>query len=566
MDLLFPLRQFREHFREAFRALVAESFERLTQSAHVDVAGNRATVAELRKKEREISRLQGWLRFFTTLLVLLFIGVGVGIGVAFVRELEGSVRVLSASGAAAGVVLFVWIFHCRRRRKLAKAQKEREAATLLATAEAQMAALNAAYTWDIAPRLIEQLLPFFHFEPQVSAALQARIVENYGVEDPFAGVEEAIHFIQGGTCFGNPFLYGRVRRQKWVDHVYTGTKVITWSEWSYSKGRRRRVVRVGTVTATLTKPKPEYVATAFLFFAHEAAPQLVFSHEPSELSKADDGFFARRKRARELKRLEHKARNLKDESQYTLMGNRDFELLFHATDRTDEVAFRYLFTPAAQQEMLAILKDGEIGYGDDFTFRKQGCANLIMAQHLIDAQLSTDPNRFADICYDDAKATFIDFQNAYFRHFYCAFLPLLAIPAYRQAPSMAFAQSPEAPTALATWELESLAYAYDEKFLAPQHAATPLILKVQDLGVLEGVRQVMVTAHAFCAIKCMEEVLALGPDGKKHLVPVQWIDYRPIEKTSRLFIAEGEPSDDFRERMLDYPHLTRRGLASYLAS
>ncbi len=566
MDILFPLKQFREQFRKAFQTLAVELFERLTQSTGVDVSGNRATVVELRKKEREIARLQGWLRFFTALLVLLFVGVGVGIGAAFQQNLGRLARVLSVCGVVAGMLLFVWLFRCRRRRKQMKAQKEREAATLLATAEAQMAALNAAYTWDIAPRLIEQLLPFFHFEPQVSAALQARIVGNYEVEDPFAGVEEAIHFVQGGTCFGNPFLYGRMRRQRWVDHVYTGTKVITWTDWVYSKGRRRSVTRVGVVTASLTKPKPDYVASTFLFFAHEAAPQLVFSHEPSELSKADDGFFARRKRARELKRLEHKARNLKDESQYTLMGNRDFELLFHATDRTDEVAFRYLFTPAAQQEMLAILKDRETGYGDDFTFRKQGCANLIMAQHLGEAQLSTDPDRFADICYDDAKATFIAFQNDYFRHFYCAFLPLLAIPAYRQAPSTAFAEAPETPAGLATWELESLAYAYDEKLLAPQHAATPLILKVQDLGVLEGVRQVMVTAHAFCAIKCMEEVLALGPDGKKHLVPVQWIDYRPIEKTSRLFIAEGEPSEDFRERMLDYPHLTRRGLATYLVS
>ena len=38
--------------------------------------------------------------------------------------------------------------------------------------------------------------------------------------------------------------------------------------------------------------------------------------------------------------------------------------------------FRLLFTPVAQMQMLALMKDNEVGYGDDFTFLKDHKVNL----------------------------------------------------------------------------------------------------------------------------------------------------------------------------------------------
>lgn len=50
-----------------------------------------------------------------------------------------------------------------------------------------------------------------------------------------------------------------------------------------------------------------------------------------------------------------------------------------------EVEFRLLFTPVAQTQMLNLMKDTKVGYGDVFTFIKQRKVNVLMSEHLSDA-------------------------------------------------------------------------------------------------------------------------------------------------------------------------------------
>ena len=58
-----------------------------------------------------------------------------------------------------------------------------------------------------------------------------------------------------------------------------------------------------------------------------------------------------------------------------MMANRAFEVLFHAVDRDHPIQFRLLFTPLAQEQTVKLLRDREIGYGDDFAFRKSRMMN-----------------------------------------------------------------------------------------------------------------------------------------------------------------------------------------------
>ena len=113
------------------------------------------------------------------------------------------------------------------------------------------------------------------------------------------------------------------------------------------------------------KPIPVYSEERFLLYGNDAVPGLTFSRSPSSLSGGDGILHSLHKKI-VIGGLKDFSRNLEDESQFTLMANHDFEAFFHATDRNNEIDFRLLFTPLAQQQMLKLLKDKKIGFGDDF--------------------------------------------------------------------------------------------------------------------------------------------------------------------------------------------------------
>ena len=71
---------------------------------------------------------------------------------------------------------------------------------------------------------------------------------------------------------------------------------------------------------------------------------------------------------------------IKENRDFTSMSNTDFEVLFDALDRTDEVQFRTLFTPLAQTNMVSLIRS-QTGYGDDFVFVKANRMNFVATDH-----------------------------------------------------------------------------------------------------------------------------------------------------------------------------------------
>lgn len=63
-----------------------------------------------------------------------------------------------------------------------------------------------------------------------------------------------------------------------------------------------------------------------------------------------------------MNRLANQA--IKQGRNFTPLANTKFEVMFKAYDRNNEVQYRLLFTPLAQQNMLEILT-GKAGFGDD---------------------------------------------------------------------------------------------------------------------------------------------------------------------------------------------------------
>ena len=223
------------------------------------------------------------------------------------------------------------------------------------------------------------------------------------------------------------------------------------------------------------------------------------------------------------------------------MSNHEFETLFHAKNRDNEVEFRLLFTSLAQEQMLELLKDDEIGYGDDFTFIKRGKINLLHSKHLSGSSLSTDPEIFHDWDFDRAHLNFKNFNENYFKNLYFSLAPLLAIPLYQQTRTYKDIYKGEIQSQPSSWEHEAIANYYGAVYFKHESSITENILKTQLVEMRDGVSKVRVTANGFGGKNRVDYESVWGGDGRFHTVPIRWVEYFPVERKSYMYVSENSP-------------------------
>ena len=222
------------------------------------------------------------------------------------------------------------------------------------------------------------------------------------------------------------------------------------------------------------------------------------------------------------------------------MANHDFELLFKAMDRSDEVQFRLLFTPLAQHQMVALLKDTEIGFGDDFVFIKSGMINHIFPTHLRDLRIDAHPGLFHSNDLGAARKFFNHFHNEYFKAVYFAFAPLLAIPLYQQHRSFEDIYKTVFSKQASSLEHESIANSYGYKHFAHPDSIKPSILKTTVPKTDSDEYSIDVIAHGFSGKGRVDYVSKMGGDGRVHDVPVNWTEYTPVRRFTPVILRECE--------------------------
>jgi len=178
-----------------------------------------------------------------------------------------------------------------------------------------------------------------------------------------------------------------------------------------------------------------------------------------------------------IKKLEKKSREIGEGSVFSVMSNREFDALFDATDRNHEVQFRLLFTPLAQQEMLKLLKDGQIGYGDDFTFIKKNMINILEPAHMRHTDIGGEPEKFHAYDLAQARLLFNSYHNEFFRSFYFGMAPLLSIPLYQQHRSHSDIYKDSYARQSCFWEHEAIANYHGESVFKHPNCVTRSILK-----------------------------------------------------------------------------------------
>ena len=548
-----PLTRFESEFKDSFAKNASDCFEKLAIESGIDPAENARLVGEYnvytQKFEAADSRhtAYGWGIFFMVVALIGSVAAGIWAFLGEKADFEAKgidpailaiICLLIAFGSILAMAL--WLVPARKRAKELRDACKAKADEFRQQAEEQMLALNKLYTWDIAVRIIEKTMPDVIFDTFSNEARMLQFNQEFGWDGIF-GNDASVLFTQTGELAGNPFAFCKLLCMNWGTETYTGSITIHWTTVERdSKGRRYTQHHTQTLTASVTKPKPEYVESTIFVFANEAAPNLSFTRACSGLAQKADSFLGRLSIKRTRSELEAFSRNLEDESNYTMMANKDFETFFNTKDRDHEVEFRVLFTPMAQKSIIDLLKDTKSGYGDDFDFNKDHKINIIRARHLNEIDLDTRPERFYNFSLEEARKNFVSWTCEYFRSIYFSMAPVLSIPIYMQTlPQSKLDVYPELALKSANaWECEATANYIGESYFAHPSSVTRNILKVGKTTESADMRSVDVTAYGYRTVKHTEIVSVFGGDGRFHDVPVKWLEYLPVSQNRQFNISE----------------------------
>lgn len=548
-----PVESFRDQFMAAFQEAAEKEFQRLLDASGVDAEENARLVKKIHSLEKELGSVNSRKSVFGCLMFLVIVCVIIAGFVCYssVENSDQQATNYSIGAAVVGVLLFfMWILPAfRSASKRARELKEKLEEAKQAAWE-QMQALNERYDWDIITRLIRTVCPIINFDPYFTKGRLEELESHFRWDGSYNNEQRSVLFSQSGDLQGNPFAFAEVLAQDWGTKTYSGSITIHWEERERdADGKSYTVSRSETLTATVDAPIPTYGVEKFVIYGNEAAPDLSFSRWPSSLSNAGDGWFDRMRMKSELKRLKEFSENLDDDSQYTLMSNHDFEVLFHAKNRDHEVQFRLLYTPLAMQQIVTLLKDKKVGYGDDFRYTKDHMINIVVPEHLREFSLSTDPSIYANYDLKAARDFFLKHNIEYFRQVYFSLAPILCVPLYQQhrTAKTIYGYTPGEESSF--WEHEGMAnYLGEDRFKHPASITTN-ILKTSCVQRNGSTSTIAVTAHGYRGEERVEYVGKWGGDGKYHEIPVHWTEYLPVERTSQIQLSERaplEPSDKTR--------------------
>ena len=382
--------------------------------------------------------------------------------------------------------------------------------------------LCVLYEWGMPNTVLNRTLPsFLHFDENFDIKRYLSLVGNYGYkpnDDPMVSTLG----VQSGACLGNPFILEKELHCTIRKKAYTGSLVIHWTTtYTDSKGNTHVEHHTQTLHATVYHPAPFYDEETYLRYANEAAPRLCFTRTP-QVSKDASEKDIKKQVQRVTKDLQKDIEN--GNTKITLMSNNEFDALWGAFDRNNEVEFRLLFTPLAQQNEVALITDKQY-YGDDFTFIKNHKMNTIYSQHSQSFDYFVSPYDFYDVDIRKMRANFVTYCLAYFRSLYFDLAPLLSIPLYQQTKSVDYLYGEDAPMNLSADEQEVMANALGVANFSPDYGTTRVLLRAKFLKKEGNEDLVHVRATNYYSEPRVDYVACMGGDGEYHNVPVHWDEY-----------------------------------------
>lgn len=507
-----PLEDYKNKFKNLHLEHTNQFFEKLVQQSGVDIEKNRATVKEYNDYKENLAKLKrkrNLLRFFRVLMIITILLIPL-------------------------VILKITPIIQELKVKMLEADKK--IAELLAEANKQMIPLNQLFTDRDAIHIIEATIPLISFDTCFSAKQEADMKINYDFCE-YNEAEQSTVDVLSGNYNGNPFLFENKVIHTMGTETYHGYKTIHWTEtYRDSDGKLRTRSRSQTLHATVTRPKPFYSTQVVLNYCSQGGPDLAFSRDASHLEEKSEKEIERYVKRGEKKLKKKTDKALRENDDFISMSNSDFEVLFDALDRTNEVQFRTLFTPLAQTNMVDLILS-KIGYGDDFNFIKLKRTNRIISHHSQGRVVNLLPENYVSYSFDIIKENFVGKNVEYFKAVYFDFAPLWAIPMYQERPVHSLKPIPDYSQLYSLKECEALANIVDYQYVVHPDTKTQAILKSTFVNSKDNIDETCITAYSYDIEKRVEFVSMLGGDGHIHNVPVEWDEYLPLEACNNFFIS-----------------------------
>lgn len=557
-EILEPLDQYNNTFRQKSIDESNKYFDELVEKAKLDQDLNSKTADKYYAKKKEYDAANAkannskGLKTFLIVMAVICLVVGALIFIIAIMNSSNPNVLLFVLGpilVVLGIVDIVLV--CTKLNKIIQKRVEiankllDEANKIKNECYSQMSQLNSLFDWSDTANIVKRVTPLIQLDDKFDDSKYVYLRNKYGI-DKETSQDSSNYFVLSGSIIGNPFLVERLHNEEMVDKAYSGSIVIHWTTSSYdSKGNRTTVHHSQTLTATIYKPCPSYSFETFLVYGNDAAERLSFSRSPQVSASASEKDIQKqvKKVSKKLDKLAEKATTDGDpNTNFTKMGNDEFDSLFHAIDRDDETQFRLLFTPLAQNNMLKLIKS-KAPYGDDFSFIKKKNLNYIFSQHAQNQNIYSNPETYIDFDCRNARKKFVDYNFAFFRSLYFDLAPLLCIPLYQQTKTRETIYGEDLKEMnVSPFEQESLANSFSSDEVDPQNAATKSIRKTTYLGSEEGIDKVRIDSYAFKGTRMVEHVTKMGGDGHLHTIPVEWIQYDPIKRTTFMGIQNCEES------------------------
>lgn len=576
--LLNPLNGYNSLYKDEHKKNTIDYFDNLIKECGVNIEENKETCKKYYATLKQIDQLASKIKSFNLLKILIIV---LGVILTLIAIIYAYNSFSSNGNTYVGIILivftiFAWILiiylinrkinvKIKNIRDLKKSMEEK-AQNLLQTAWQQMSVLNAKYDWGIPSMLFTKTIPLIEMDKYLDEKKFQYLHDKFGLNDNNED-NVSTYFVQSGSILGNPFLLYKNHIQEWYNHRYVGSRTVHWTRTIKTEHGSETIHESETLYASVYEPAPKYKFNTYLIYGNEAAPNLSFTRKPTvnlNMNKNDIQRFVKNK----VKKLDKKASKAVTTNQnYTRFSNDEFEALFGGTDRNNEIEYRLLFTPLSQKSMLDLLKSKE-PFGDDFYFTKSFKLNFIKSHHSQNADYYGNPNNFVHFDYDKARNNFISYNIEYFKNLYFDLAPLMAIPLYQDHKTSEYIYKKEFNANISHFEHEATANTFNTELLKPDKAVTPLILKTQFINKEDTMDQVKITSKAFRTVTHITNVSTLCRNGHFYEVPVQWLEYVPVEKDTYMAIEGVNSSREQFNNMRDHfvskvKNITRNDTCKY---
>lgn len=558
-SILEPLNEYNSVYKNLIRENADKFYKDLVKKAETKVEENKETVKKYNQKLLEANQtkkkitkknvLKGFMVFFIIVFFLLIFYCSYNIYKYCTSKNPSQVQIILnpiLTVVFLGLAILFIILIVKKLNPLIKELENlndklnQEAEALLKEAYAQMQTLNDSFDYNMIKKVVMKTTPLIQIDDYFDIKKYYFLKDKYGYDEQYSD-DTSICGCLSGSIVGNPFLYVRTFNMELINKTYTGTRVITWTVTD-SKGNTQ--VRSQTLVAHYTAPAPTYYYSTKLIYSNEAAPDLSFSREPSGAKGKDEKGIKKliKSKIKDMQEIEEDSMKNDDHSNiFTPLSNTEFDALFGAFDRDNEVQFRLLFTPLAQNNMMDLLVSQE-PYGDEYYFVKEGYINYIVTDHMKDFDMGDGPFPYISYSYEISKDTFINNCSYFFQSLYFDLIPLLNIPLYQQYKTQEYIYQHEFKENFTTHEVETIANSFSNNPFSNPLTTTRTILKSSLIRKENDNDKVLITAHSFQGLNRTIYIPTMCSNGRMYDVPVNWIEYIPLEQETPMEVKECKES------------------------